>query len=56
MFGRIVVGTDGSDTASQAVSQAAELASKVGATLDIVSAYEPVSGARLREEKKDAAA
>lgn len=52
MFGSIVVGTDGSDTAKQAVRQAVELAQQVGATLDIVSAYEPVSTARLREESR----
>jgi nucleotide-binding universal stress UspA family protein len=50
MFGSIVVGTDGSETANQAVRQAAELAKAVGATVDLVSAYEPVSSARLREE------
>ena len=51
MFGSIVVGTDGSDTAKQAVRQATELAKAVGATIDLVSAYEPVSSARLREEQ-----
>jgi len=50
MFGSIVVGTDGSDTARKAVQQATELARSVGATVDLVSAYEPVSSARLREE------
>jgi nucleotide-binding universal stress UspA family protein len=50
MFGSIVVGTDGSDTAKQAVKQAIDLARQVGAKLQIVSAYEPVSGTRLREE------
>jgi nucleotide-binding universal stress UspA family protein len=50
MFGSIVVGTDGSDTAKEAVRQATELAKVTGSTLDIVSAYEPVSSARLREE------
>jgi nucleotide-binding universal stress UspA family protein len=54
MFRSIVVGTDGSDTASQAVRQAVELASAVGATLELVSAYEPVPAARLREERRDA--
>ncbi|MFI5009065.1 MAG: universal stress protein [Solirubrobacterales bacterium] len=53
MFRSIVVGTDGSDTATQAVSQAADLASAVGATLEIVSAYEPVPAQRLREERRD---
>ena len=50
MFGSIVVGTDGSDTATQAVRQATELARAVGARIELVSAYEPVTDARLREE------
>ena len=50
MFRSIVVGTDGSDTATQAVRQATELAASVGARIELVSAYEPVSDARLREE------
>ena len=50
MFDRIVVGTDGSETANEAVRQATELAKAVGSSIDIVSAYEPVSSARLREE------
>jgi nucleotide-binding universal stress UspA family protein len=54
MFKSIVVGTDGSDTATQAVRQAADLARSVGAKLELVSAYEPVSEARLREERKQA--
>ncbi len=52
MFSRIVVGTDGSETATEAVRQAADLASKVGASLTLVSAYEPVSQTRLREERQ----
>jgi len=51
MFRSIVVGTDGSETASEAVRQAVELAKQIGARIEIVSAYEPVSRARLREEK-----
>jgi nucleotide-binding universal stress UspA family protein len=54
MYRHIVVGTDGSDTAAKAVGQAAELAASVGATLLIVSAFEPVSGSRLREEAQQA--
>jgi nucleotide-binding universal stress UspA family protein len=50
MFGSIVVGTDGSETATEAVRQAIELARNVGAKLELVSAYEPVAGSRLREE------
>lgn len=53
IFQRIVVGTDGSDTASEAVRHAIELAGYAGARLDIVSAYEPVRGARLRDERQD---
>jgi len=50
MFASIVVGTDGSQTAQEAVRQAADLARRLDARLEIVSAYEPVSSARLREE------
>ena len=44
MFKRIVVGTDGSDTAEQAVKQAIELARLSGAQIGIVSAYSGSSG------------
>ena len=54
MFARIVVGTDGSETAKQAVREATELAKNTGASLDVVSAFEPVSSARLREERLEA--
>jgi nucleotide-binding universal stress UspA family protein len=53
MFKSIVVGTDGSDTAKQAVQQAIELAQSIGAKLEIVSAYEPVPAQRLREERRE---
>jgi nucleotide-binding universal stress UspA family protein len=56
LFTRIVVGTDGSETAGQAVSQAAGLAKLTGAKLDIVSAYEPVSSKRTGREQLDAPA
>jgi nucleotide-binding universal stress UspA family protein len=52
MFSRIVVGTDGSDTAKEAVKQAAGLAKLAGATLQVVSAFEPVPESRLREERQ----
>ena len=52
MFRSIVVGTDGSETATQAVRQAVELAKATGSRLELVSAYEPVSGQRLREESQ----
>jgi nucleotide-binding universal stress UspA family protein len=54
MFKSIVVGTDGSDTATQAVRQAVDLAGSVGAKLEIVSAYEPVPAQRLAEERREA--
>jgi nucleotide-binding universal stress UspA family protein len=50
LFERIVVGTDGSDTAAEAVRHAIGLAKATGAKLDIVSAYEPVPQERLRGE------
>jgi nucleotide-binding universal stress UspA family protein len=50
MFSSIVVGTDGSDTAAEAVRQAIELARAVGARIELVSAYEPVTDARLHEK------
>lgn len=56
MFESIVVGTDGSDTARKAVREAVGLARSLGASLDIVSAYEPVSDLRLREESRQAPA
>jgi nucleotide-binding universal stress UspA family protein len=54
MFRSIVVGTDGSETARKAVQEATELAKAVGASIDVVSAYEPVSSQRLREESREA--
>jgi nucleotide-binding universal stress UspA family protein len=53
MYERIVVGTDGSDTASEAVRHAIALAKAEGAVLDIVSAFEPIPDSRLREERAD---
>jgi nucleotide-binding universal stress UspA family protein len=54
MFKSIVVGTDGSETATQAVRQAVDLARAVGAKLELVSAYEPVPEQRLNEERRQA--
>jgi nucleotide-binding universal stress UspA family protein len=51
MFTSILVGTDGSDTATTAVRYAIDLARELGARLHIVSAYEPVSDQRLRKER-----
>jgi nucleotide-binding universal stress UspA family protein len=53
LFSSIVVGTDGSDTARKAVRQATELARQVGASISLVSAYQPVSNQRLRDEKRE---
>ena len=52
MFRSIVVGTDGSDTARGAVDAAIALARLTGATLELVSAYEPVPSERLRSEAR----
>jgi nucleotide-binding universal stress UspA family protein len=54
VFTRIVVGTDGSETAAQAVSQAIELAKLSGAQLSIVSAYSPAPGRRVQAEQQEA--
>jgi nucleotide-binding universal stress UspA family protein len=43
MFSSIVVGTDGSDTAIQAVRQAVDMARAMGATLELVRSYAPGS-------------
>src|SRR5689334_7514291 len=54
MFRSIVVGTDSSGTATEAVRQAVELARGIDASLQLVSAYEPVPAQRLRQERLDA--
>lgn len=54
MFSRIVVGTDGSETADEAVRQARELAKLAGATLSIVSAYSPISDRKVKDQQRDA--
>jgi nucleotide-binding universal stress UspA family protein len=51
VFASIVAGTDGSDTATTAVRYAIDLARELRARLQIVSAYEPVSDQRLRNER-----
>ena len=56
MFTRIVVGTDGSETAAEAVRQAIDLAKISGAELSIVSAFAPVSSRRVKGEQLDAPA
>lgn len=56
MFTRIVVGTDGSETAGEAVRQAIDLAKLTGAQLSIVSAYQPISARRVQGEQLEAPA
>ena len=56
MFSRIVVGTDGSETAAGAVRQAIELAKLSDSRLSLVSAFQPVSGRRVRDEAAQAPA
>jgi nucleotide-binding universal stress UspA family protein len=46
----IVVGTDGSETAAQALAEASDLAKAAGAKLHIVSAYVPQSDTHLAED------
>jgi nucleotide-binding universal stress UspA family protein len=57
MFKSIVVGTNGSETADIALSRAVNLARITGATLHVVSAYEPaparVGGSRPPAEAAD---
>lgn len=53
MFKTLVVGTDGSETATDAVRQAVEFAKQIGAGVEIVSAYEPVPAQRLRQERRE---
>ncbi|MFZ0171024.1 MAG: universal stress protein [Acidimicrobiales bacterium] len=45
MYSTIVVGTDGSETAAEAVAVAADLARRTGATLHLVKAYQQSAGA-----------
>jgi nucleotide-binding universal stress UspA family protein len=56
VFSRIVVGTDGSETAAEAVHQAIDLARISGASLSIVSAYAPVPHRRVQGEQLEAPA
>jgi nucleotide-binding universal stress UspA family protein len=51
----IVVGTDGSDTAKQAVTEAVRLAKALGAQVHVVSAFEPMRGARVTGAPEGAA-
>jgi nucleotide-binding universal stress UspA family protein len=51
----IVVGTDGSETAKQAVTEAVRLAKALGASVHVVSAYEPLRGVRVTGAPEGAA-
>ena len=50
VFTSIVVGTDGSATAAEAVKRAAELAALCGAKLHVVTAFRPVAELMLNPE------
>jgi nucleotide-binding universal stress UspA family protein len=54
MLSTIAVGTDGTDTAAQAVDFAIDMAKRYDARLVAISAYRPVSESRLKSEQKDA--
>jgi nucleotide-binding universal stress UspA family protein len=51
----IVVGTDGSDSAKRAVGEAIRIAAALGAELHVVSAFEPLRGARIAGAPEGAA-
>lgn len=51
----IVVGTDGSDSAKRAVGEAVRIATALGAELHVVSAFEPLRGARIAGAPEGAA-
>lgn len=53
MYGSILVGTDGSETAQEAVRQSIDLARALGARLHVVSAYAPLPAQRLRSERAE---
>lgn len=50
MYKRIVVGTDGSNSAGEAVKEAARLAKQCGATLHVVTAYKPLAALMTHPE------
>jgi nucleotide-binding universal stress UspA family protein len=56
VFTRIVVGTDGSETAAEAFRQAVDLAKLAGAQLSIVSAYAPIPERKVKDQQRDAPA
>jgi nucleotide-binding universal stress UspA family protein len=53
MFKSIVVGTDGSETANEAVRQAAGLAARLQARVHLVCVYEPVPSAHAVDAELD---
>lgn len=54
MYQRILVGTDGSDTAAQAVTRAVQVAASTGASLTILSAGRPARASQIVAEAKGA--
>jgi nucleotide-binding universal stress UspA family protein len=56
MTDTIVVGTDGSDTAKQAVAEAVRLAQALGAQVHVVTAFEPARRAKVVGAPEGAAA
>jgi len=55
VYEAIVVGTDGSETAAEAVSEAFSLAEALKSKVHVVSAYEPLRGARIVGAPEEAA-
>jgi nucleotide-binding universal stress UspA family protein len=55
MADQFVVGTDGSETAKVAVSEAVRLAKSLGAAVHLVSAYKPLRGAKIAGAPEGAA-
>jgi nucleotide-binding universal stress UspA family protein len=54
MSERILVGTDGSDTAAQAVSEAVRLAKALGAELHVVTGYKNLHSLRVHDAPEGA--
>jgi nucleotide-binding universal stress UspA family protein len=52
MYAKVAVATDGSETATKAVSVAVDLAARYEAELLVFTAYEPVPGKALLENKE----
>lgn len=55
MSDTIVVGTDGSETANQAIDEAMRLAKALGSDLHVVTAYKALRGARITGAPEGAA-